>query len=437
MASHPADLLFDALKAAIHHDDAPAVRSSLARHPELKSKLDEPLFNFDSPAIIHAHSRPMLDVLLEAGADINARSRWWAGSFGILDCASPDLAAYAIGRGARLDVHAAARLGMLDRLSQLIAADPTVVHARGGDGQTPLHFASTIEVAQFLLDRGADIDARDVDHESTPAQYMIRDRQAIARYLVGRGCKTDILMAAALGDLELVRKHLDADPACIRTNVSEQYFPKQDPRAGGAIYIWTLGPNKTAHLVAREFGHEDVLHLLVERSPEELKMSLACELGDERTFKAMLAYRPDLLHTMTDDDRRKLVNAAQNSNLQAVRLMLEAGWPADSYGQHGATALHWAAFHGNAEMVREILRFNPPLELADRDFQATPLGWATYGSEHGWFRQTGDYVGAAELLCAAGAKVPENPSGTDAVKQVLRKYRAGPPLTPFPERESG
>jgi len=31
---------------------------------------------FDSPAIVGARSREMVDVLLDAGADINARSRW-------------------------------------------------------------------------------------------------------------------------------------------------------------------------------------------------------------------------------------------------------------------------------------------------------------------------------------------------------------------------
>src|SRR5205814_7129514 len=125
-----------------------------------------------------------------------------------------------------------------------------VVHTRGGDGQTPLHFASTVEVASFLLENSADIDALDVDHESTPAQYMLRvdqkrhypkDRQQVTRYLVSRGCKTDILMAAALGDTDLVRLHLDSDPACIRMSVSEEWLPKRDVRAGGTIYIWTLG----------------------------------------------------------------------------------------------------------------------------------------------------------------------------------------------------
>ncbi len=158
----------------------------------------------------------MLDVLLAAGADINAKSRWWAGGFGILHSADPGLATYAIERGAGVDVHAAARLGMRDRLGELIEADAELVHSRGGDGQTPLHFACSVEIAHYLLDHGAAIDARDVDHESTPGQYMLDTRQDVARFLVTRGCQTDLLMAAALGDLALTRKHLDADPACIR-----------------------------------------------------------------------------------------------------------------------------------------------------------------------------------------------------------------------------
>ena len=99
---------------------------------------------------------------------------------------------------------------------------------------------------------------------------MVRDRQDVARFLVAQGCTTDILMAAALGDLELVRAHLDSDPAAISTRVSETYFPKQNPRSGGTTYIWTLGANKTAHMSAREFGHEEIFRFLMDRSPPEL-----------------------------------------------------------------------------------------------------------------------------------------------------------------------
>jgi hypothetical protein len=57
--------------------------------------------------------------------------------------------------------------------------------------------------------------------------------------------------------------------------------PKRDRRAGGAIYIWKLGAHGTAHSMARDFGHEEVFQLLLERTPEDLKLALACELGDE------------------------------------------------------------------------------------------------------------------------------------------------------------
>src|SRR5882724_8704514 len=93
-------------KRAISENDAARMARVLAEHPELKARINEPIGPFDSPAIIHARSREMLDVLLAAGADINARSRWWAGSFGLLDSASSDLAAYAIERGAILTPHA-------------------------------------------------------------------------------------------------------------------------------------------------------------------------------------------------------------------------------------------------------------------------------------------------------------------------------------------
>ena len=42
------------------------------------------------------------------------------------------------------------------------------------------------------------------------------------------------------------------------------------------------------------------------------------------------------------------------------------------------------------------MRCNPPLELVDADFNLSPLGWAIYGSEHGWYCRTGDYASTVE-----------------------------------------
>src|ERR1044071_1864848 len=109
------DILEQGLRA-VRESDAAALRHLLDGNPELKARINEPLGPFDSPAITLTRSRDVLDVLLAAGADINARSQWWPGGFGLLDHANPELAAYAISRGAVVDAHAAARLGMIDKL---------------------------------------------------------------------------------------------------------------------------------------------------------------------------------------------------------------------------------------------------------------------------------------------------------------------------------
>lgn len=417
-----------ALQAAILGDDTARVADLLKQFPILKKRINEALpdYGFGATpliAAVHRTNRDMIDLLLRSGADINGRSHWWAGGFGVLDD-DRGLADFLIARGARVDAHAAARMGMLDKLRELIAADPGVVAARGGDGQTPLHFACSVEIAAFLLEHGAQIDALDIDHESTPAQFMMRDRREVARYLVSRGCRTDLLMAAALGELDLVRRLLDEDPARIHLSVSLEHFPKKNPRAGGCIYIWTLGWNKTPHVLAKESGHQEVLRLLLERSPESLRLSLALELGDRELFNRLLASDPDMPQSLSPTERRKLVDAAQDRNIDAVRLMLEAGWPIDARGMHGATALHWAGFHGQTEMARLILRFHPPLEAIDSDFGGTPLGWAIHGSQNGWYQQTGDFAATVETLLKAGAKPPASVSGSPEVQAVLRQSAA-------------
>ena len=426
----------EALKLAVCDSNAQAVEDVLNRYAELRAIIDEPLpgYGFGQHALFAAvqrSDRATIDILLRFGANITKRTEWWAGGFGVLDDCDPSLADFLIERGAELDAHSAARLCRIKELQRFIAVDPAVVHARGGDGQTPLHFASSVAVAEVLLAAGADMNALDVDHESMPAQYMLRveqrrhyprDRQSVARHLIQKGCKTDLLMAAALGNLELVREHLERDAGCIYMTVSGEWFPMRDPRAGGTIYIWQLGRNRTAHTVAREFGHEKVFDFLLAHTPEDLKIKLACELGDFDTFRRALAEKPDFVSTLSDDMARKVPEAAQGNNVQAVRLMLEAGWPVDTPGEMGATALHWAAFNGNSEMTADILRFGPALELKSAEYPGTALSWAVYASGNGWRRDSGDFVGTVRLLLQAGAIVPpdaEDLEPSDSVLELL------------------
>ena len=377
---------------AIRGDDAAAVRSLFQQHPGLKAKINARVGDFGSPAIVHARSAAMLDALLEAGADINARSEWGPGGFGLLDSASPELSAHAISRGAILTAHAAARLGMFDKLKDLVAANPAVVHEKGGDGKRPLHWASTIEIAGFLLERGADIDARCVDHESTAAQYLMKSHPEVARHLIERGAKTDILMAAALGDAALADKLLAADPECIRTRVADEYFPMVGSAAnGGTIYQWELGWYVSACQVAKSFGHADLFDRLMARCPADEKLLNACWLHDDEMVASLLAVDPKVAERMPPSGRRHVAHAARNNDIAAARLMLKSGMPVDASSQHGGTALHWAAWQGNADLVRLLLDHGASITNTENQYQGTPLNWATHGSENGWHKGKGDH----------------------------------------------
>lgn len=181
--------------------------------------------------------------------------------------------------------------------------------------------------------------------------------------------------------------------------------------------IPALGRDRTPHQVARDFGHEDVFEFLMQHSPEDLKLSQACQLGDENLFRAMLANRPNLARTLSDQERQQVADAAQNNNTHAVRLVLAAGWPVDARGEYEMTPLQWASWHGNAEMVREILRYHPQLELSC-DHGITALGSALHGSMNGWHRDSGDYAATVQALLSAGARAPEPRNDLEAIEPV-------------------
>ncbi len=419
---------FAALGDAVRSGDVAKTRRLLAAVPALRQRLDEPRRDlpFDSTLLLNAVSqanRELIDVLLAAGADINRRSGWWAGGFGVLDSCDRGLAMELIARGATVGPYQAARLGMIDELRAMLARDRSLAMARGGDGQTPLHVAASVAIARLLVENGADVDALDVDHESTPCQYLIREHQDVVRYLLSAGARSDLLMAAALGDVSLIEAHLDRDPASIRTRVSARWFPMRNCHAGGTIYTWTLGGDKTAHAVARDFGHDAALMLLNRRSPIDLQLVVACAAGDGAAARDLLRDNPGLLASLPPDALAALPTAARDNAADAVRSMLEVGWPVNSIGPERATALHWAAFHGNLDITREVLRAKPDVNLQEPTHNGTALGWAIFGSRHGWYCRTGDYGGVVSALLEAGAVAPEISSvdATDAVLAALRR----------------
>ena len=79
-------------------------------------------------------------------------------------------------------MHETARAGLADKLVAMLARDVSLIDAKGIDARTPLHCAGTVAVGALLLDNGARIDARDEDHDSTPAQWRIGESPDVAQF---------------------------------------------------------------------------------------------------------------------------------------------------------------------------------------------------------------------------------------------------------------
>jgi ankyrin repeat protein len=351
-------------------------------------------------AHVAAKNEAMLRTLLRAGADLALRSAWQNGPYTVLDNTTEQTARFLLSRGAALTPNVAARLGWLDELRALVDADGTLVHARGGDGQQPLHEAKTVEIADLLLDRGAGIDVPCVDHRSTAAQYALVDRPDVCRRLLDRGATPDIFMAARLGDLALGTRLLEADPACAGARINQ---PGYAPVPPFNIYCWTLGFGASPHEVAARFGHRHVVDLLASRSSARVRFVNALVAGDEHAAGAELAGNPALLSSLSCDEHGHLARAIFHERYDAADLMLRMGFDPAAPGIDGGTALHAACWVGNERLVARIVALGKvPIDARDPTHQSTPLGWTAFGSVHR--RAAGaDYPTVVGTLVAAGA----------------------------------
>jgi ankyrin repeat protein len=128
-----------------------------------------------------------------------------------------------------LDIFEAAAFGDVDRLTELLGAEPSLVTSYSGDGFTALHFAAffgRFEAAALLIERGAEVDAFGRGWMTGTAMHsaVSRLQSDVLRILLEAGANPNVrqsagwtpLHAAAMnGDLTSVELLLasGADPA--------------------------------------------------------------------------------------------------------------------------------------------------------------------------------------------------------------------------------
>ena len=305
--------VWDTINAAAS-GDAPALRRLLGRDPNLYRAE----YWYTQPihfAVREGHVEAVR-VLLDAGADPAATG-----------LGADDLVTVARDRGhealARLleeerarrgtvpvatlgdhPIHAAAAAGDAARVLSFLDAEPRLVNLGDRSGGTPLHravAAQAREVIALLLDRGADIHAVHGAGPGSESGYAAAGFQPIdlalwtgpfwglrgdfetVLLLLERGASRDVVVAAAMGDLDCVRTLLDEDPGRIRA---------------------TRPCGKRPLSSAVEFVHPSIVRYLLDRgadpnwpeganAPRGASLHAAARAGDRATVELLLAHGAD------------------------------------------------------------------------------------------------------------------------------------------------
>ena len=352
----------------------------------------------------------------------------WAGGFST-DHIPPVVARLLVDRGAPLSIHAAAAFGFTDYLADMLRADPALVHAPGGDGCTPLHFARDVATAELLLHNGADVHARDEDHDSTPAQWRIGKSPAVSRCLLDYGAAPDIFLAAALGDIALAERLIHENPNCPAHRIGRlPEFPPIGHRGrGGTILQWTLAFNSYPHQIALLKGHQNLFDLLYEKSDARTRLLVCCVLARREEAEVIAGVFPEMVAGLPAADLELLPRYCWETNLnyEAVRLMLDLGFPvAHTERSHGYSPLHNAAWAGHAALVDLLISRGHPVDLVDPGYNATPLGYALHDCLVEKRHPEGDFPAVVESLLRAGSPLSPSayPTGDARLDEIISRY---------------
>lgn len=326
-------------------------------------------------------------------------------------------------------VHKAARAGLVDKLAGMLAKDPSLINAKGMDARTPLHCAGTVATAALLLDHGAQIDAKDEDHDSTPAQWLIGDSPDVARFLLERGAKADIFLAAALGDLELAERLVAENRGCLahRIGKSPEFPPLGYKGRGGAIYQWTLSFNSYPHQIALLKDRRSMFDFLYAESDPATRFLVNCVLARREEAQAIANEHPEIVPELPDVDRELVARYCweTNTNYDAVKLMLDLGFPvAHPEHSHGYTPLHNAAWAGSGDLAELLISRGHPVDIRDPRYDATPLEYALHDCLVEKRHPEGEFARVVKALLAAGSplKNVKYPTGDAAIDEALHAY---------------
>jgi len=286
----------------------------------------------------------MMRALIEAGADVNARSTIivWERQ------RTSEPRDKWLPPGGLTPLLFAAREGCLDCTRVLLSsgADPDIVDP---DQYTPLIIAlinGHFDVAGALIDAGANVDLQ--DKAGRTALWAAVDAHTIPSSNRPAPRETDDVLSS----MDIIKKLLDRGAnvdLALRAQVP--YRTKLD-RGGDGV----LGAGTTALLRAAKAGDVPVIKMLLEKGANPRAATSRGNVNAIMMAANVSAREEDMT------GRRK----TQKEAIESIRLLLAAGTDINGVDAQGRTAAHGAALWGMTEVVRFLHENGLELDIKDK-----------------------------------------------------------------------
>lgn len=256
----------------------------------------------------------------------------------------------------------------LGKVRELLERHPQFLHGADERGNEPIHWAvmtRQTELIDYLLDRGADINAQRPDGVRplllTNGDYhyrgwrdlpsgAIQRHEVLMGYLLARGANYDISAATKLGDAERVRELLQQDPSLVNQLPAYSYYTGTPLRnAAGA-------------------GHIEVVKLLLERgadpnlrepgiAPWGGALHAAISGGHYGIVKLLLQHGANPNQAVESSGNCLSMARWKKAPQEIIDLIL-------SYG--GVRTVDLVCHDGDLETLAQMLDANPRLEVTER-----------------------------------------------------------------------
>lgn len=110
------------------------------------------------------------------------------------------------------NIYDAAKYGDIDRIKELLAVVPDQANARNSAQQTPLFECKNAQVAELLINAGADVNAQDISQRTALMDAAVHCNVEVAEILIAHGANVNATTNTSETPILNVRALPDADP---------------------------------------------------------------------------------------------------------------------------------------------------------------------------------------------------------------------------------